>query len=139
MPAINSDVPIGYRMKGEEMLSFMRQIRRMAGASFPERRESSSGPKPEHECACSSPQVRRFSGSRNPGPSVSCQHNRSRSWREPKPSGAYSTFVLSAIASQPAVPIAEADDVARMVEYLLGDGGQNISRSVLTVDAGSTA
>jgi hypothetical protein len=44
MPAINSDVPIGYRMKGEEMLSFMRQIRRMAGASFPERRESSSRP-----------------------------------------------------------------------------------------------
>jgi len=40
---------------------------------------------------------------------------------------------------QPAVPIAEADDVARMVEYLLGDGGQNISRSVLTVDAGRTA
>jgi 3-oxoacyl-[acyl-carrier protein] reductase len=33
----------------------------------------------------------------------------------------------------------EADDVARMVEYLLGEGGRNISGSVLTVDAGSTA
>src|SRR6266478_6247805 len=33
----------------------------------------------------------------------------------------------------------ETDDVARMVEYLLGEGGRNISGSVLTVDAGSTA
>jgi 3-oxoacyl-[acyl-carrier protein] reductase len=33
----------------------------------------------------------------------------------------------------------EADDVARMVEYLLGEGGRNVSGSVLTVDAGSTA
>jgi 3-oxoacyl-[acyl-carrier protein] reductase len=33
----------------------------------------------------------------------------------------------------------EADDVARTVEYLLGAGGRNISGSVLTVDAGSTA
>jgi 3-oxoacyl-[acyl-carrier protein] reductase len=33
----------------------------------------------------------------------------------------------------------EADDVARMVEYLLGDGGRNVSGSVLTIDAGSTA
>lgn len=32
-----------------------------------------------------------------------------------------------------------ADDVARMVEYLLGDGGHNITGSVLTVDAGNTA
>jgi 3-oxoacyl-[acyl-carrier protein] reductase len=33
----------------------------------------------------------------------------------------------------------EVDDVARMVEYLLGDGGRNVSGSVLTIDAGSTA
>jgi 3-oxoacyl-[acyl-carrier protein] reductase len=33
----------------------------------------------------------------------------------------------------------ETDDVARMVEYLLGDGGRNITGSVLTVDAGNTA
>ena len=33
----------------------------------------------------------------------------------------------------------EADDVARMVEYLLGDGGRNITGTVLTVDAGNTA
>jgi 3-oxoacyl-[acyl-carrier protein] reductase len=33
----------------------------------------------------------------------------------------------------------EACDVARMVEYLLGEGGRNISGSVLTIDAGNTA
>jgi 3-oxoacyl-[acyl-carrier protein] reductase len=33
----------------------------------------------------------------------------------------------------------ETDDVASMVEYLLGEGGRNISGSVLTVDAGNTA
>ena len=33
----------------------------------------------------------------------------------------------------------EAGDVARMVEYLLGDGGRNITGSVLTIDAGNTA
>ncbi|HLI98384.1 MAG TPA: SDR family NAD(P)-dependent oxidoreductase [Bradyrhizobium sp.] len=33
----------------------------------------------------------------------------------------------------------EADDVARMVEYLLGEGGRNLTGSVLTVDAGNTA
>jgi len=33
----------------------------------------------------------------------------------------------------------EADDVARMVEYLFSDGGRNITGSVLTVDAGNTA
>jgi 3-oxoacyl-[acyl-carrier protein] reductase len=31
------------------------------------------------------------------------------------------------------------DDVARMVEYLLGDGGSNITGSVMTIDAGNTA
>ena len=36
-------------------------------------------------------------------------------------------------------PLAETDDVARMVEYLLGDGGRNITGSVLTIDAGNTA
>jgi 3-oxoacyl-[acyl-carrier protein] reductase len=35
--------------------------------------------------------------------------------------------------------LAEPDDVARMVEYLLGDGGRNITGSVFTVDAGNTA
>jgi 3-oxoacyl-[acyl-carrier protein] reductase len=33
----------------------------------------------------------------------------------------------------------EADDVARMVEFLLGDGGRNVTGSVLTIDAGNTA
>ena len=35
--------------------------------------------------------------------------------------------------------LAEPDDVARMVEYLLGDGGRNITGSVFTIDAGNTA
>jgi 3-oxoacyl-[acyl-carrier protein] reductase len=35
--------------------------------------------------------------------------------------------------------LASPGDVAAMVEYLLGDGGSNITGSVLTVDAGSTA
>src|SRR5471032_542234 len=33
----------------------------------------------------------------------------------------------------------ETDDVAAMVEYLLGDGGRNITGTVLTIDAGNTA
>jgi 3-oxoacyl-[acyl-carrier protein] reductase len=33
----------------------------------------------------------------------------------------------------------EASDVASMVEYLLGEGGRNITGTVLTVDAGNTA
>jgi 3-oxoacyl-[acyl-carrier protein] reductase len=33
----------------------------------------------------------------------------------------------------------EVDDVARMVEYLLGDGGRNVTGTVLTIDAGNTA
>ena len=33
----------------------------------------------------------------------------------------------------------EADDVARMVDYLFGEGGRNITGTVLTVDAGNTA
>ena len=33
----------------------------------------------------------------------------------------------------------EAEDIAGMVEYLLGDGGRNITGTVLTVDAGNTA
>ena len=33
----------------------------------------------------------------------------------------------------------ESDDVARMVEYLLGEGGRNVTGSVLTIDAGNTA
>jgi len=33
----------------------------------------------------------------------------------------------------------ETDDVASMVEYLLGEGGRKITGTVLTVDAGNTA
>src|SRR6516225_2640700 len=33
----------------------------------------------------------------------------------------------------------EADDVARMVEYLLGEGGRNVTGTVFTIDAGNTA
>jgi 3-oxoacyl-[acyl-carrier protein] reductase len=33
----------------------------------------------------------------------------------------------------------DTDDVARMVEYLLGEGGRNITGAVLTIDAGNTA
>jgi 3-oxoacyl-[acyl-carrier protein] reductase len=33
----------------------------------------------------------------------------------------------------------EVDDVSNAVEYLLGDGGRNISGTVLTIDAGATA
>jgi 3-oxoacyl-[acyl-carrier protein] reductase len=40
----------------------------------------------------------------------------------------------SALRRQP-----EAEDVASMVEYLLGEGGRNITGTVLTVDAGNTA
>src|SRR5689334_11244211 len=44
------------------------------------------------------------------------------------------------IASRSALRrLPETDDVAAMVEYLLGEGGRNISGSVLTVDAGNTA
>jgi 3-oxoacyl-[acyl-carrier protein] reductase len=35
--------------------------------------------------------------------------------------------------------LAAPDDVARMVEYLLGDGGRNVTGTVLTIDAGNTA
>src|SRR5579872_3132800 len=33
----------------------------------------------------------------------------------------------------------EADDIARMVEFLLGEGGRNVTGAILTVDAGNTA
>lgn len=35
--------------------------------------------------------------------------------------------------------LAEADDVARAVDFLMGEGGRNITGTVLTVDAGNTA
>jgi 3-oxoacyl-[acyl-carrier protein] reductase len=35
--------------------------------------------------------------------------------------------------------LAEPEDVARMVEYLLGDGGRNVTGTVFTIDAGNTA
>ena len=44
------------------------------------------------------------------------------------------------IASRSALRrLPESDDVARMAEYLLGDGGRNITGSVMTIDAGNTA
>lgn len=33
----------------------------------------------------------------------------------------------------------EIEDVARAVEFLMGEGGRNITGTVLTVDAGNTA
>ena len=46
----------------------------------------------------------------------------------------------AAIARRSALKrMAEPDDVARAVEYLLGAGGRNITGTVLTVDAGATA
>ncbi len=35
--------------------------------------------------------------------------------------------------------LAEVGDVAAMVEFLMGDGGKNITGAVLTIDAGNTA
>jgi 3-oxoacyl-[acyl-carrier protein] reductase len=44
------------------------------------------------------------------------------------------------IASRSALKrLPEPDDVAAMVEYLLGEGGRNVTGSVLTIDAGNTA
>jgi 3-oxoacyl-[acyl-carrier protein] reductase len=43
------------------------------------------------------------------------------------------------IASRSALKrLPESDDVAAMVEYLLGEGGRNVTGSVLTIDAGNT-
>ena len=35
--------------------------------------------------------------------------------------------------------LADVEDVAAMVEFLMGDGGKNITGAVLTIDAGNTA
>ncbi|MGH9810527.1 MAG: SDR family oxidoreductase, partial [Terriglobia bacterium] len=35
--------------------------------------------------------------------------------------------------------LVEPQDVAKAVEFLLGDGGRNISGTTITVDAGTTA
>ena len=35
--------------------------------------------------------------------------------------------------------LAEVDDIAAMVEFLMGEGGRNITGAVMTVDAGNTA
>jgi 3-oxoacyl-[acyl-carrier protein] reductase len=44
------------------------------------------------------------------------------------------------IASRSALRrLPETDDVARMVEYLLGDGGRNVTGTIFTIDAGNTA
>src|SRR5438309_3811763 len=96
MPAINSDVPIGYLMKGEEMLSFMRQVHQDGWRIFSRR----PGVVPKAECPSTNVRVPRLKsggpqGSGDPRPSVSLQHSRSRSLRERKPSPPYSTFVLS--------------------------------------------
>jgi 3-oxoacyl-[acyl-carrier protein] reductase len=47
---------------------------------------------------------------------------------------------LDQIAGRSALPrLAEPLDVARSVEFLLGDGARNITGTVLTIDAGNTA
>lgn len=44
------------------------------------------------------------------------------------------------IASRSALKrLPETDDIARMVEFLMGEGGRNITGTVMTVDAGNTA
>jgi 3-oxoacyl-[acyl-carrier protein] reductase len=44
------------------------------------------------------------------------------------------------IASRSALRrLPESEDVAAMVEYLLGEGGRNVTGTVLTIDAGNTA
>lgn len=54
--------------------------------------------------------------------------------------GELSTEEREQIARRSALKrLAEADDVARSVEFLLGPGGRNITGIVLTVDAGNTA
>ena len=35
--------------------------------------------------------------------------------------------------------MAEPIDVARSIEFLLGDGGRNVTGTILTIDAGNTA
>ena len=37
------------------------------------------------------------------------------------------------------IRLAEVDDIARSVEFLLGDGGRNITGTLITIDAGGTA
>jgi 3-oxoacyl-[acyl-carrier protein] reductase len=54
--------------------------------------------------------------------------------------GELSAQELEQIARRSALKrMAEAEDVARSVEFLLGPGGRNITGIVLTVDAGNTA
>jgi len=44
------------------------------------------------------------------------------------------------IASRSALKrLPETDDIARMVEFLMGEGGRNITGTIMTVDAGNTA
>lgn len=43
------------------------------------------------------------------------------------------------VRRSPLSRLAEVEDVANMVAYLMGDGGKNITGAVLTVDAGGTA
>jgi 3-oxoacyl-[acyl-carrier protein] reductase len=43
------------------------------------------------------------------------------------------------IRRSPLSRLAEVEDVANMVAYLMGDGGKNITGAVMTVDAGGTA
>ena len=60
MPAISNEVPIGYLMKGEEMLSFMSAPRRGDGRIFSRRSGLAPGSSSGREGAVSSPAVRRF-------------------------------------------------------------------------------
>ena len=54
--------------------------------------------------------------------------------------GSLSDAARNRIAGRSALRrLPETDDVARMVVYLLGEGGRNITGSVLTIDAGNTA
>jgi 3-oxoacyl-[acyl-carrier protein] reductase len=43
------------------------------------------------------------------------------------------------VRRSPLSRLAEVEDVANMVAYLMGDGGKNITGAVMTVDAGGTA
>jgi 3-oxoacyl-[acyl-carrier protein] reductase len=43
------------------------------------------------------------------------------------------------VRRSPLSRLAEVDDVAAMVAFLMGDGGRNITGAVMTVDAGGTA
>jgi 3-oxoacyl-[acyl-carrier protein] reductase len=47
--------------------------------------------------------------------------------------------IASIVRQSPLGRLAEVDDVAGMVNYLLSDSAKNITGSTVTIDAGSTA